>query len=151
MIDFPPTLRWRSFYMYIGTTAQLITPDGPRKEFDVVAGVIQGDTLAPSMLVLSFSLRSFQLLQILSRALFSGDQIDYSCSSEAFQNHQKLNSFTPFQVTLRSPRILSYKSSFIPRTCNLWNVLPSSCFLESYSLPSFKSKTNKLDLIPLSS
>ena len=31
------------------------------------------------------------------------------------------------------------------------NVLPSSCFTESYNLPSFKSKINKLDLISLSS
>ena len=36
------------------------------------------------------------LLQILSRALFSGDQGDYSSSSEACQDHQKVNSFTPF-------------------------------------------------------
>ena len=48
----------------------------------------------------------------------------------------------PFQVSLPNPQTLSHKSSFIPRTCNLWNVLPS--------LPSFKSKTNKLDLISLS-
>ena len=40
--------------------------------------------------------RSSHLLQILSRALLSGDQGDYSSSSEACQNHQKLNSFTPF-------------------------------------------------------
>ena len=57
----------------------------------------------------------------------------------------------PFQVSLPNPRTLSHKSSFIPRTCNLWNVLPSSCFPESYNLPSFKSNVNKLDLIyPLS-
>ena len=57
----------------------------------------------------------------------------------------------PFQVSLPNPRTLSHKSSFIPRTCNLWNVLPSSCFPESYNLPSFESKINKLDLISLSS
>ena len=57
----------------------------------------------------------------------------------------------PFQVLLPISRTLSHKSSFIPRTCNLWNVLPSSCFPESYNLPSFKSKINKLDLISLSS
>ena len=57
----------------------------------------------------------------------------------------------PFQVSLPNPRTLSHKSSFIPRTCNVWNVLPSSCFPESYNLPSFKSKINKLDLISLSS
>ena len=55
----------------------------------------------------------------------------------------------PFQASLPNPRTLSHKSSFIPRTCNLWNVLPSSCFPESYNLPSFKSKINKLDLISL--
>ena len=51
-------------------------------------------------------------------------------------------SFTPF------PRFTAYfmnsisQSSFIPRTCNLWNVLPSSCFPESYNLPSFKPRMN---------
>ena len=57
----------------------------------------------------------------------------------------------PFQVSLPNPRTLSHKSSLIPRTCNLWNVLPSSRFPESYKLPSFKSNINKLDLISLSS
>ena len=57
----------------------------------------------------------------------------------------------PFQVSLPTSRTLSHKSSFIPRTCNLWNVLPSSCFPESYNVPSFKSNVNKLDLISLSS
>ena len=57
----------------------------------------------------------------------------------------------PFQVSLPTSRTLSHKSSFIPRTCNLWNVLSSSCFPESYNLPSFKSKINKLDLISLPS
>ena len=56
----------------------------------------------------------------------------------------------PFQVSLAISRTLSHKSSFIPRTCNLWNVLLSSCSPESYNLPSFKSKINKLDLISLS-
>ena len=57
----------------------------------------------------------------------------------------------PFQVSLPTSQTLSHKSSFIPRTCNLWNVLPSSCFPESNNLPSFKSKINKLDLNSLSS
>ena len=55
----------------------------------------------------------------------------------------------PFQFSLPTSRTLSHNSSFIPRTCNLWNVLPSSCFPESYNLPSFKSKINELDLISL--
>ena len=45
----------------------------------------------------------------------------------------------PFQDSLPNPQTLSHKSSFIPRTCNFWNVLPTSCFPESYNLPSFKS------------
>ena len=57
----------------------------------------------------------------------------------------------PFQLSLPNSRTLSHKSSFIPRTCNSWNVLPSSCFPESYNLPSFKSNVNKIDLIFLSS
>ena len=56
----------------------------------------------------------------------------------------------PFQVSLPNPRTLSHKSSFIPRACNLWNILPSSSCPESYSLQPFKSKINKLDLIALS-
>ena len=57
----------------------------------------------------------------------------------------------PFQVSLPNPRTLSHKSSFIPRSCNSWNVLPSSCFPEFYNLPSFKSKINKLHLISITS
>ena len=56
-----------------------------------------------------------------------------------------------FIKELLTSQTLSRQSSFIPRTCNLWNVLPSSCFPESYNLPSSKSKINKLDLISLSS
>ena len=56
----------------------------------------------------------------------------------------------PFQVILSNPRILSHKSSFIPRTCQLWNTLPSTSFPESYNLSCLKSTINKPDLISLS-
>ena len=56
----------------------------------------------------------------------------------------------PFQVILSNPRTLSHKSSFIPRTCKLWNTLPSTSFPVSYNLSSFKSNINKQDLISLS-
>ena len=49
----------------------------------------------------------------------------------------------PFQFSLSNSQTPSHKSPFIPRTCSLWNVLLSPCFLESYNLPSFKSKINK--------
>ena len=57
----------------------------------------------------------------------------------------------PFQVTLPNPQTLAHKSSFIPRTSQLWNSLPPTTFPESYSLSSFKSNVNKLDLVSLSS
>ena len=56
----------------------------------------------------------------------------------------------PFQVTLPNPRTLAHKSSFIPRTSQLWNSLPPTSFPESYNLSSFKSNVNKLDLVSLS-
>ena len=56
----------------------------------------------------------------------------------------------PFQVTLPNPRTLPHKSSFIPRTSQLWNSLPPNAFPESYNLSTFKSNINKLDLISLS-
>ena len=56
----------------------------------------------------------------------------------------------PFQVTLPTPRTLAHKSSFIPRTSQLWNSLPPTTFPESYNLSSFKSNVNKLDLVSLS-
>ena len=56
----------------------------------------------------------------------------------------------PFQVTLPNPRTLAHKSSFIPRTSQLWNSLPPTSFPESYNLSSFTSTANKLDLVSLS-
>ena len=54
-----------------------------------------------------------------------------------------------FQVTLPNPRTLSHKSSFIPRTSQLWNSLPPTTFPESYNLSFLKSNIYKLDLISL--
>ena len=56
----------------------------------------------------------------------------------------------PFQVTLPNPRALAHKSSFIPRTSQLWNLLPSTTFPESYNLSSFKSNAIKPELVSLS-
>ena len=56
----------------------------------------------------------------------------------------------PFQFTLPNPRTLAHKSSFIPRSSQLWNTLRSSAFPETYNLSTFKPNINKLDLISLS-
>ena len=66
-------------------------------------------TKSPTPCPSSFSRRSFHLLQIISRALLSGHQGDYSCSSEACKDHQKLNYFTPFL------RISAYFTDSIPQ------------------------------------
>ena len=44
---------------YANTRAKVYSPDGVSEEFDVVAGVIQGDTLAPYLfiIVLDYALR----------------------------------------------------------------------------------------------
>ena len=44
--------------------------------------------------------------------------------------------FHPVQVTLPNPRTLSHKSSFIPRTTQLWSLLPPTTFPESFNLTS---------------
>ena len=56
----------------------------------------------------------------------------------------------PFQVTLPNLRTLAHKSSFIPRTSQLWNSVPPTTFPESYNLSSFKSNTNKHGLVSFS-
>ena len=45
-----------------------------------------------------------------------------------------------FQISLPDPWPLPHKSSFIPRACNLWSILPSSFFSTSSNLSSFNHK-----------
>ena len=45
--------------MYSNTKAKVISPDGATKMFDITAGVVQGDTLAPFLfiIVIDYALR----------------------------------------------------------------------------------------------
>ena len=102
-------------------------------------------------------------LQVLSHRLLAGDlsifyrYLNGHCSQEireiipvplrCVRTTSSSTHSHPFQVSLPSPQTLCHKSSFIPRKCNFWNVLPSFCFPESFNLPSFKSKINKVGLI----
>ena len=55
----PPNLLNAIGNMYTNTRAKVITPDGETEEFDISAGVLQGDTLAPFLfvIVLDYALR----------------------------------------------------------------------------------------------
>ena len=99
-------------------------------------------------LVKTFQLASKKTFRLHTGVIMSNRRNCNNVKKNIILINQKTHSH-PFQVSLPTSRTLSHKSSFIPRTCNLWNILFFSCFPESYNLPSFKSKVNKLDLISL--
>ena len=45
--DIPPNIIQTIKILHENTKAKVITPDGETKMFDIIAGVLQGDTLAP--------------------------------------------------------------------------------------------------------
>ncbi|CAK6977732.1 uncharacterized protein LOC114950604 [Scomber scombrus] len=55
----PPNLLRAIETMHAGTRSKVVTPDGNTEEFDILAGVMQGDTLAPFLfiIVLDYALR----------------------------------------------------------------------------------------------
>jgi len=55
----PPNLLSAIESMYTNTRAKVVTADGETEEFDILAGVLQGDTLAPFLfiIVLDYALR----------------------------------------------------------------------------------------------
>ena len=50
--DIPPRLLRAINAMYSGTRSKVMTPDGDTEEFEITAGVLQGDTLAPFIFVI---------------------------------------------------------------------------------------------------
>ena len=55
----PPNLLRAIERMYTNTKARVVTPDGETEQFDITAGVLQGDTLAPFLfiIVLDYAMR----------------------------------------------------------------------------------------------
>ena len=55
----PPNILRAIEAMYSGTSAKVLTPDGETETFEITAGVLQGDTLAPYLfvIVLDYALR----------------------------------------------------------------------------------------------
>jgi hypothetical protein len=55
----PPNLLRAIKEIYTNKRAKVITPDGETEEFDILAGVLQGDTLAPFLfvIVLDYAMR----------------------------------------------------------------------------------------------
>ena len=50
--DVPPNLLKAIQKMYENTRAKVISPDGETEYFNILAGVLQGDTLAPYLFVI---------------------------------------------------------------------------------------------------
>ena len=48
----PPNLLRAIEQMYTNTKARIQTPDGETEQFDITAGVLQGDTLAPFLFII---------------------------------------------------------------------------------------------------
>jgi len=48
----PPNLLQAIERMYTNTKARVISPDGETELFDITAGVLQGDTLAPFLFII---------------------------------------------------------------------------------------------------
>ena len=48
----PPNLLRAIERMYTNTKARVMTPDGETEQFDITAGVLQGDTLAPFLFII---------------------------------------------------------------------------------------------------
>ena len=49
----PPNLLRAIEAMYEGTRAKVVTPDGISEEFEILAGVQQGDTIAPFLFIIA--------------------------------------------------------------------------------------------------
>ena len=49
----PPNLLRAIEAMYTDTRAVVLTPDGDTEEFDILAGVLQGDTLGPYFFIIA--------------------------------------------------------------------------------------------------
>ena len=58
--DVPPNLLSAIELMYQDTKAKVVTPDGDTEMFEILAGILQGDTLAPFLfvIVLDYALRN---------------------------------------------------------------------------------------------
>ena len=75
----PPNLLRAIETMYRDTRAKVVTPDGETEEFEIHAGVLQGDTLAPFLFVvaLDYALRkaiSGRELNLASQLHLGGQQ-----------------------------------------------------------------------------
>ena len=80
----PPNLLRAIEKMYTNTKAKIVTPDGETELFDITAGVLQGDTLAPFLfiIVLDYALR---------RAMGDGKEEDlgFTLSPRKSRRHPK--------------------------------------------------------------
>ena len=81
--DIPESLIQAIKLMYSNTKAKVLTPDGETSFFDIVAGVLQGDTLAPFLfaIVLDYVMR---------QTLHDKDQIGLKLDRKRSRRHQPI-------------------------------------------------------------
>ena len=48
----PERLELSTKHMYTNTKAKVLSPDGETATFDIISGVLQGDTLAPFLFII---------------------------------------------------------------------------------------------------
>jgi len=77
--DVPPNLLNAIIKMYEGTRAKVISPDGETDFFDILAGLLQGDTLAPYLFIM--------LLDYVLRNTFDGREEELG-----FKLHRRMSS-----------------------------------------------------------
>ena len=75
------------------------------------------------------------------------------CSEELFslippsgfsaRTSRRRNKFHPHHLDAWYSTTIRYTRNFLPRTCKIWNELPSSVFPQSYNLGIFKGRVNK--------
>ena len=69
--------------LYTGTKAKVLQPDGETEFFEILAGVLQGDTLAPYIftIMIDYAMRQ----AIANDALELGSKLDSKASGRHFQ------------------------------------------------------------------
>ena len=79
----PPNLLRAIERMYTNTKARVISPDGETELFDITAGVLQGDTLAPFLFIIVLDHAMWQ-------AISGREELGFTIHPRKFRRHSKV-------------------------------------------------------------